>query len=252
MIESLNRLLENIPSGVSVLHRPQDYDRAIRVHPFYNEMAAKIIDFGNRYHPGRKKILEIGPFTGTLTERTIFCLNPKKYVVAEPEEEAFRFLKEKLGYIENLELVNEDLENLSGEKFDLVISSFVDHHIPYEQKEDYYRKINSLLHPGEVYVSGEEFIRDFENEKQKVNALKEYHGWIIQKCIEGNHFLMAEIEAHALKNGIENFDEYKTSLEKYLEYLKAADFEICEKEKIGPDDSVLKNSGIYVVVGKSG
>jgi len=249
---NLEKLLENIPAGISVIRNPRDYDRAIRTHPFYKEMLTQIIDFGRAYSPKRKRVLEIGAGTGTLTERAVFGVGQfDKYIAIEPDEGAFRFLKEKMGDTPKLELVNDRIENLAGEKFDLIISSFVDHHIPYEKKKEYYRKIHSLLHPEKAYVSGEEFVQDFKNEKERTDALKKYHGWVIRKCLEENHLLMAMIEAQALKNGIEKFDEYKTSLKKYLERMRSAGFEITEKRKIGPDDSVLKNSGIYVVVGKS-
>lgn len=248
---NLEKLFENIPVGISVIRNPRDYDRAIWTHPFYKEMLTQIIDFGRAYSPKRKRVLEIGAGTGTLTEKAVLCLNADKYIAIEPEEKAFRFLKDKLGSIKNLELVNERIENFLGEKFDLVISSFADHHIPYEKKEGYYRTIFSILRPRHVYVSGEELLQNFENEKERTRVLKNYHGWVIRKCLEENHSLMAMIEAQALKNGIEKFDEHKTSLKKYLELMRSAGFEIIEKRKIGPDDSVLKNSGIYVVVGKS-
>jgi hypothetical protein len=98
-----------------------------------------------------------------------------------------------------------------------------------------------------IYLAGEEPIGDFSNNDEWIIQLFKYHGFIIKTCIEEGNFDMADIETRALKNGIEQWDEYKISIPKYKDILTKAGMKIINLEKMGPKE--LKEGGIYVIVG---
>ena len=232
--------------NIPVTHNPEKYDRAITTHPFYNEMVDAILNFASKFAIPDSKILEIGIGTGTLTEKLVPKLKFSKYVGIESDKKCFDFSVKKFAGKSEIIFLNEDVDS-AKENFDLIVSTFTDHHIPYEKKLDYFRKISKLLPKNGVYIAGEEFIEDFKNENERKSSLREYHGYIIEECSKRGFKEMAEIEALALENGLKKFDEFKTSLTKFLNTLKLSNLDVLEIKKIGPGDNILENSGIYVV-----
>lgn len=243
----LDHLLRFVPRHRIVVDDPATYDQAIRKHPFYKEMTDLIVAMIKNHADSNRKILEIGAGTGTLTEKVI-KISYSQYSVIEPEKDAFSYLKNKFSKLRGSrhKLVNKDFLAIRGTKtFDIIFSSFVDHHISFKKKPVYYKKIFNLLKPKGIYIAGEELIRDFVGEGERKKALKEYHGYIIQEVIQRGDFDMAEIELRALRNGLDKFDEYKTSLTHYIQTISATGFRIRKCQELGSKKS---GGGIYVVV----
>jgi len=240
--------MELMEKKVKVVNDPEKYDSAIVNHPFYKEMIKKVITTIKK-HNSSPSILEIGMGTGTLTEH-LLKLNFTEFEGIEPEKEDYEFVKLKFKDFDKKKIAfkNIDLWNLkTDKKFDIITSSFVDHHIPPEKKLDYYKLILSLLKKDGLYIAGEEPISDYSNNDERIIKLFKYHGYIIKTCIENAHFDMAEIETRALKNGIEQWDEFKISVPKYKKILLDAKMNIIEFKKLGPDE--LSEAGVYVIVG---
>lgn len=235
--------------NISVMDNPEKYDRAITAHPFYKEMVDSILNFASKFAVLDSKILEIGIGTGTLTEKLTPKLKFSKYVGIEPDKKCFDFYVKKFAGKSGIVFLNEDVDSVK-ENFDLIVSTFTEHHIPYEKKLDYFRKISKLLPKNGVYIAGEEFIGDFKNESERKSSLREYHGYIIEECSKRGFKKMAEIETLALENGLKKFDEFKTSLTKFLNTLKLSNLDVVEIKKIGPSNNILENSGIYVVLAR--
>lgn len=235
--------------NVKVVHDPAKYDRAIVNHPFYKEMVSEIIKIikshtGN----GNKNILEIGMGPGTLTE-SLLKLDLESFVGIEPEKEDYDYVKRKFSRADKkkIHFENVDMWDFSAKKkFDIITTSFVDHHIPPDKKVNYYKKILSMLSPNGIYIAGEEPIGSYSNEDERILKLFKYHGYIIKTCIEQGFFEMAEIETRALKNGVEGWDEFKISSSEYHSILKKAGMKVKRFEKLGPSE--LEEAGIYVIV----
>jgi len=243
----LTKTIENMKKNVKVVHDPEKYDKAIVVHPFYKEMIETIIKT-IKLNSKKPHILEIGMGTGTLTEHLI-NLEYKRLIGLEPERIDYEFVCKKFIKTKkpNVQFKNCDLWGFKPEdKFDIIVSSFVDHHIPTDKKVKYYEKILDLLEINGIYLAGEELISDYSTDDERIIQLFKYHGYIIKTCIENSDFDMAEIETRALKNGIERWDEFKISSNKYKETLNEAKMNILRFDKLGPKE--LKNAGIYVIV----
>lgn len=243
----LTKTIENMKKNIKVVHDPAKYDRAIVNHPFYKEMVAEIIKTIKK-HNSDPRILEIGMGPGTLTEH-ILKIDFKDFVGLEPEKEDFDYVKKKFFNIKKnkINFKNEDLWTFSSdEKFDIITTSFVDHHIPMDKKIKYYKKILDLLKPDGIYIAGEEPIGSYTNEDERILKLFQYHGNIIKTCIEEGFFEMAEIETRALKNGIECWDEFKIGSVMYKEILLESGMKVIRFDKLGPEE--LPEAGVYVVV----
>ena len=263
----LQEQLSNLEDDSRVVDNPMLYDSAIRNHLYYNEMLDSILRYSTKEL--NNNIFEIGFGTGTLTERLLNHDYLSFYAI-EPEKRLYDYGFDKLfSLIENsgsthklyntfflntdflsfpektFSGVDENVYKFINNYFDIVTSSFVDHHIPEKDRENYYSRIFNLLKPGGSYVSGEEFIRSAENPFERELNLKEYHEHIIQDALNKGYEDTALLESIALNNGIKGTDELKTDPQTYHGYLTKAGFEVEAFLKIGPNGMDL--SGVYVI-----
>lgn len=241
------------------------YDRAIRLHPGYDEMTASMVDAVTSVITGKKRILnvlELGPGTGTFTERLIEGLRPHgiklRLTFVEPDEQAAAFTSEKVKALNagNVELNREsyaDLLDLDKGKFDVIVGSFAFHHISDKNKLASLERMRRLLGSGGLAVFGEEFVKHYENALERRHALAEYHAHVINRMLElgqspssNGERDMALIETLALVNGLENFDEAKISLSEFKALAEKAGFSVARQTKFFPSDSLER--GVYTVV----
>jgi phospholipid N-methyltransferase len=243
---SIEKLIRSLPSKQKVHGRPADYGLAIVKHPFFKEAKEKIFEIAQNYLDKNSRILEYGAGTGNLTE-TLINLPFGDFLVTEDDRECFEFLKKRLGDNQRLRFELRDItQKFDDGPFDAIFSCVVDHHIPPDKKIVHFRNLFSQLKSGCVFIVCEELIDGYTDQNSYVNALKNYYGVIIKECIENGHFDIAKIEALALKNGIDGFDEYKISKKQYLENIQNAGFRLVLVEKMGPEDG--HDHGVYVIV----
>ncbi len=241
----IEKIIESLPGGHKIYENPAEYDIAIHKHPFLKEMKERIFEFAKQHLNENSRIFEYGAGTGNLTE-VLADLPFGYFLITEDDKKSYEFLKNKLGNNPRLTFEMRNIAKESNDKpFDIIFSSIADHHIPFDQKINALRVIFSLLKPGGYFIVGEELLDEFKDEASRIEALKSYHGAIIQKSIERGYFLTAESESMALKNGVDSFDEHKVSKNQHLKNLKEAGFNLVLAEKMGPDDG--RDQGVYVI-----
>ncbi|MFH0875320.1 MAG: class I SAM-dependent methyltransferase [archaeon] len=246
----LTKTLENMGENIYVFEDPKKYDEAIPKHPHYIEMADKIKKEISKKPKKNISILEIGCGPGPLTQ-ILYSDEYKQYDAIEPDKREYKYLckkfEGKLG--KSFRIFNVPIHEFKSDiKYDIIVASFVDHHISPDEKINYYKKIISFLSKDGFFIAGEELLGEYSNNDERIIRLFQYHGYIIKTCIEESNFDMAEIETRALKNGIEKWDEYKISGKEYKKYVQSSGMKIIKFEKIGPIE--VKEGGIFIIICK--
>jgi len=221
-----------------------DYDIHEEEHAYYIEMLELMISKIDTSKPIR--ILELGAGTGLLTKR-LEKLPNTNIVAIEYDWACFKRLQHNFSHSSNIELHHEDsrIFNPAG-KFDVVISSFSDHHIKPKDKFLYFRNVINNMKEEALFIVGDEFIRSYsESDKDDyILALTEYHHHIISIAEEKGQTILASLERESLRSGIEELGDFKVSTEVYEKYLKQVRFKFT-KELIGPKE-ILNIGGVYV------
>lgn len=237
-------------SGYIDVKKYHDFERT---HPFYEEMIEKMLHFLNIYRSQNKeiRILEIGGGTGIFTLE--LCKLKGVFIVSiEPDKNCFAFLRKSVNSLP-LSLSRKcKIEQAFGEtyvnknKFDIAVSSFADHHIPYKNKIKFYKNLCRNLVKKGLYIVGDEFLPDYRTEAERKTALYKYHNTIIELAIKEGNREIAELEKICLQQGLRKEGDYKVSCAIFERNVKKGGFEIIEKSKIGPKKP--KVGGIYVYV----
>jgi hypothetical protein len=224
------------------------------------------------------KILEIGPGTGLLTNKYINCINRInenncKYRLfceidlIEINSENNLFLENVIKNNQNqkmtINLYNENFiaKNLEKKSYDLILSSFTNHHIQYTEVQLFYDKISDLLCSKGKFIFGEEYVPHFDlnNDAERIRSLVIYHNRIIFEAtsnmlfsnneIEKNCFLkLTELEHISLQKGINKDGEYKVSEKQAKSSMKEAKLNLVICNKIGPKDDDVDWGGVYFCV----
>jgi len=224
----------------------------------YLSLKAQVMDWA--INPDyRIDMLELGPGTGTLTEKILS--NPFRHELyrslsfVEPEEIAINFTVDKIKDIYLNPKIFSDILDIEQYKFDVIYGSFVFHHIPDSKKLESVAKARELLKPNGIIIFGEEFLTDYRGKNQKRFATIEYHGTVIDKLLKRTNIFgkrkqadkdMVTIETLAMLNALTNFDESKTSLKKFESIAKRAGLQIQKVEKWFPREDL--DQGIYTIV----
>ena len=253
---------------ISIYHENEKF------HPYYKDMLDEIIklieiDINNirelrHWYP--LKILEIGPGTGILTEMYAskkYCSQDGrpllKIDLIEKDGQCFKFLEKKLEKeIFFSKLYHEDFleHNFHSKKYDLIITSFSNHHIERSKVPRFYEEIYELLENDGKFIFGEEYLPEYdeEDEESYKKALFTYHINIISNAIntglktgENGYFKLAELENILLNQEIKGQGEYKVSLASAEGDLKNAKFDYTFS-LIGPTD--VSVGGIYYCIAK--
>ena len=131
--------------------------------------------------------------------------------------------------------------------FDVVVSSFADHHIKPKDKLRYFSNVQRNMRDGAIFVVGDEFLPEHDSTdlESRSNALTRYHEHIIEIAREEGHEVLVKLEQAALTSGLEQIGDFKLSCSEYEAETKEAGLHLDLKEKIGPldDDSV---GGVFV------
>jgi SAM-dependent methyltransferase len=263
-----------------------EYDQHEEKHAYYVEMMEEMASISANHRnsfAGKIKVLELGAGTGIFTQRLIE-LKEFDITAIDIDWVCYRKLTRKKAKFFNaicresgsvLQCLNEDSRTFSpGFRCHYIFSAFADHHIKPYDKEDYLANIKRNLHENGLFIVGDEFLPayDIYNVESRRNALKKYHGHIIemaetqasqeekmahklrqlgnQKQAEEHeaqaegYRALAKLEGDALESGLNETGDFKLSCQEYEAIISKAGFKF-QKRKIGPlnqDDL----GGIYV------
>ncbi len=247
-----------------------DYDRLIEMEPHVPEMYNKIVHgflghkswyFTRSQYP-TVRVREHGAGTGKLTHRLTdesFWFNRVEVEAVEIDGKSFGVLQERMQPFKRIRCVNADSVRCEhgAQRADAVLSALVDHHIPDSLKLDYLTGICESLSPYGIYISGSIFLREYQSMEDRVDALKEWHQYVIDYGNK-NHHLFEKQEYFdafvAMQEAAAGLGERtgKISTKEYENLLSLAGF-FFSRERIGPwdlnryGDCELENfSGIHV------
>jgi SAM-dependent methyltransferase len=221
-----------------------DYDGHEEEHAYYIAMLDCMLSKIKLDFPIR--ILEVGAGTGLLTKR-LAQLNTSELIGIEYDWNCFKRLQHNLKHYKHVKLLYEDSRIYNPEgKFDIVISSFSDHHIKPQDKFSYFSNIKDNLKDNGLFIVGDEFLRDYDetNKVDYIAALEDYHNHIIKIAESKNQDILVSLEKDALFSGINELGDFKVSNSIYEKCLEEVNLSF-SKELIGPLD-IQNIGGIYV------
>lgn len=233
-----------------------EYDAHEEKHAYYQDMMKKMIKEFRDYFKssdGNYRILELGAGTGLFTKRLAEQLhNIKELVALEIDWACYNRLLYKMMSFEHVKVFYEDSRKFNPPgKFHAIFSSFADHHIKSKDKSDYFGNVRQNLLPNGLFIVGDEFLpmHDMHNEEQRINALKMYHGHIIGLAEKAGEPILVQLEAAALKSGIDKIGDFKLACDEYEHHLLNNGFSF-KKIRVGPleDETALHIGGVYVYI----
>ena len=226
-----------------------DYDKHEERHAYFVPMMERMIQVFEAHRGGRTaRLLELGAGTGIFTRR-LAALRGVDVEAVEIDWACYRRLVYNLrDLIPEENLHNQDSRTFDpNDTFDAIFSSFADHHVRALDREIYFENVKRNLRPGALFIVGDEFLppHDPRDREARVAALETYHRHIIEQADDP---VLIRLEEQALKSGIEERGDFKTSIEEYTAALRKAGFQF-DVQKIGPTD---RNDvgGVYVVVAR--
>lgn len=136
----------------------EEYDSKIsKAIPFYKESFDTLISILHGAGINPKRILEIGVGTGNLTNRLLQEFPQTSLVGIDLVEDYIIQAKQKLSVFEDrIKLSVKDVIDFDFiENYDLVITSYVFHHIENNTKSSIYKKIYTHLNPDGMFVNAD-------------------------------------------------------------------------------------------------
>ena len=254
------------------------YDKCEKLHPYFTEMRREMLAQLTAWEKPNPKIWEVGAGTGILSWEILTILSQKSnngssLLSIEYDSQYFIYLSNKLKLFQpRFKVKQEDAKRYDPPgKFDLIFSSFADHHIVTDDDaaDQYYENIKKNLFDSSFFIVGDEFLRDHNPaiHEERIEAIKAYHNHIIEQAQIENILAPAnqhddyagliELETEAMESGIRavhnprshDSGDYKVSIQQFRERIERAGLCIDSIVPIGPQDEQIRNSvgGIYVI-----
>jgi SAM-dependent methyltransferase len=232
-----------------------DYDAHETRHAYYVEMMTKLISLiGEHPDAGKRplQILELGAGTGIFTRRLGAAFPDAVITAVEIDWSCYKRLAWNTRDLPHVTHVNDDSRDFEPTKhtaFDVIVSSFADHHIHPADKQAYLRNIRHNLAPGGVFLVGDEFLPPYADgdDASYDDALRRYHGHIIDVAVAENEPVLEGLEREALKSGLSREGDFKISCNVFNHVLTAAGFDF-SPTLIGPQPAAraAELGGVYV------
>lgn len=256
----INTSLEGATREMSRYISIGDYDAYEDQHPFYKDMrSAMQLAIGDVYagwcatHPAASdefRILELGAGTGLFTKPLAVAFPAASIVAVELDEVCAAVLRDKLRGHANVRCDIGDSTRYRGPQVHVVVTSFADHHIPDADKHAYFMNIRANLLDAGVFVSGEEFLPDYDEGDSGARdvAIYAYHQCILRLIAnlanDRARVVLTELETAAMQSGLDRQGDFKISAAAYRRLVTASGFS-CAQTKLGPMD-YEGVGGVYV------
>ncbi len=223
-LTDLQRRTVEMSTYITSIH---DYDQHEEKHAYFVEMMAKMLEFlPVAASPGTLRVLELGAGTGIFTRRLAAHPSIGEIVAVEFDWACCHTLKhnvQEFGGKVKVEYHDSRTFNPEG-VFDVIVSSFADHHIRKSDRDRYFKNVLRNLKPGAPFLVGDEFLRehDTSDEESRKAALLRYHGHIIDIAKSQNEQVLVRLEQEALESGLHRIGDFKVSCGEYEQALHRA------------------------------
>ena len=237
-------------SRVSCYSDLENYHAHEERHVGYLAMRAKLVaTLGElqKEFSSPLRILEFGSGTGLLTQELVRFEN-KVLDLNEPDRRCRELLTRNISGDRYRSLSSCRFEELNGgECYDVIASTFAHDHIA--EGTAAARSIFEHLAPGGYYLCGIELVRDYHSEQEHREALKLWHGYVIEEALKVGETVLAGLEEEALESGLKKVADFKVCPAILEKQLSDVGLSLIEKTRIAPeeDDSI---GGVYLYLWK--
>jgi hypothetical protein len=140
-------------------------------------------------------------------------------------------------------------------EFRFIFSSFSEHHIRPEDKDQYFSVVTGTMESGGYLIIGDEFLAPscLDSPEAYDDALNRYHEYIIDLAIKSHHSEVAALERLAMESGrptAQNRIDFKTSLAWYKDKASRAGLILEAEHCVTPAELAPTIGGIHVLVYK--
>ena len=219
---------------VSCYANLEDYHINEEQHAYYVDMRAELLRRLDQYHKeaGHEiSVLELGAGTGLLT-KLLAERSGIKLTVLEPDERS-RLILARVLKGSSVKIISDKAEDLAMQNsFDVIISSFSHDHV--KSGSELAQTIARALKPVGVYLCGMEVLRSYRTEKERILALKLWHGFVIKKAEKDGFPVLVGLEHEALLSGIHRIADFKRDEKRFETEMSEARLNLIEKSKMGP------------------
>lgn len=238
------------------------YDANEEKHVHFKEMMREMVTRGVEQIRQRVvqrrpvRVLELGAGTGIFTRRLLECEEFDHIEAVEIDGTCFNKLGYKVRRAQEFEdarppdlerrrrvfsVHNKDSRTFDPPgRFDLIFSSFADHHIRSDDKQKYFENVRRNLEIDGLFIVGDEFLKshDPSSERERLEALERWHQYVIDVANRDGHHELAELEKMAWDSGIQRKGDFKTDRPHYEEALRGAGLRVRASVPIliGPTD----------------
>ncbi len=220
-----------------------DYHQEEEEHVGYQAMCTKLVSFIEKISTQQKiTLLEFGAGTGLLTKHLANLPNVN-LTVNEPDARCRAVLHENL----NLNpCITEPFQDIASEtSFDCILSSFAHDHI--QNREDLTASLQRNLTPDGYYACGVELLREYKNPDDHMDALRDWHGYVIEQARATGNETLAFLETEALESGLQKVADFKVSKSVFEQSMIDAGFLLKESEITSPIAEAHRG-GVYFYV----
>lgn len=231
----------------SELIEPNNYHNIMRDHMYIRETDERIyhlIEEKTKKTSRTLNICEIGAGTGALTELIVKIKNIN-LIVIEIDINFYNILVKKFSKYKNVTVVNTDIVNYNfKENIDIFFSMGVHHHISKGKRTlDYLKHVKLNLVEGGTYLLADEFIPNYDNDKERTLNLILWFSHIIESARSQGFNRLAIEEARTLYYDILGVEDYKNSLRELDIELSRSSLIRRETIRFGPEDDI---GGLYI------
>jgi len=220
-----------------------DYHQEEEEHVGYQLMRSKLVSFIENVSSQQTiALLEFGAGTGLLTKH-LATLPNVNLTVNEPDARCRTVLHE------NLDLnpcITQPVQDITSETpFDCILSSFAHDHI--QNRDALASSLHRNLTIGGYYVCGVELLREYKNSDDHMDALRDWHGYVIEQARSTGNETLAFLETEALESGLQKVADFKVSKSVFEQSMVDAGFLLNASEITSPVTEAHRG-GVYYYV----
>ncbi|MFA6614290.1 MAG: class I SAM-dependent methyltransferase [Endomicrobiia bacterium] len=129
----------------------------IKIIPYYIEMIDALLSAISFDKTQKINVLDLGCGTGNLSKRILDKYTNANIVCVDISQNMINIARQKLADYKNVEFVVGDIEEIEfKDKYDLVVSSLVLHHlVTDDRKKNFYKRIFNMLNENGIFVNAD-------------------------------------------------------------------------------------------------
>lgn len=216
----------------------KEYDLLLTSADYYKNLVSVLLKMISS-KKGRIRILEVGAGTGLFTQELIKWFKNARITLVEPDKKCCEVLYKR--FHGKVRIIQTEGERFREGKYDVIVMCEAFHHIKYQNKKLILKNFFKLLVTGGFFVTGDLFIPNFKNEKERKIALQKcYMPWIRELETKGDKKQVA-MAKKTLELAMAKKGEYHLSPQKFERIIKNAGFMI--KKRINTSKTPVEKEG---------